>query len=541
MIETSAADYYLEYLKLANCTLDQAFYTKIQSILETTNWDEPTTATDLNNFAVVMLIQAEQNPDLSMRYLHLELALEALNKGIELYGNPLCIAHLAIALNLIGETNQSREIAFSNFIAHLQATYTQSQRIQSGLVYFPLIKKGLKKAPEQQLLEILQVEDGYTQAILLLGIAFYQSQPFLYSGFGLRLLQFAAQLFPHSPLMALKLGISSINNNQWEGLLYLHKANQSSSNSSLSLQALYLAYRDLNQLENAKFWFNAARDKQQKYPNSKEWQWTQLKEDSSFTYISFDEDLLLAVEPSFRSIVTSVLMSEGDWFEKEMEYWRTVIKPGMIVIDVGANVGVYTFSAARRVGSQGRVFAVEPFSGCVRCLQETCQINQLDWVTVCAGAASNQNGTARLSLSAASELNELVSDDATAEMKPGSFEEVNCFTLDSLVEQEHLKQVDFLKIDAEGHEMSVLTGSEKILSHFAPIILYENIAGSKGSNLPVADYLRSKGYELFRYQPFLQALLPVSSVEDLQGNLNIIALPSNINSQNTEFSAVQNI
>ena len=65
----------------------------------------------------------------------------------------------------------------------------------------------------------------------------------------------------------------------------------------------------------------------------------------------------------------------------------------------------------------------------------------------------------------------------------------------------------------------------RLLSEFAPIILYENIAGSQGSNLPVAEYLRSIGYQLFRYQPYLQDLIPVDINSDFQGSLNLIALP----------------
>jgi FkbM family methyltransferase len=225
------------------------------------------------------------------------------------------------------------------------------------------------------------------------------------------------------------------------------------------------------------------------------------------------------VEPSFRSIVTGVLLAEGDWFEDEMEFWRHWLQPGMTVIDVGANVGVYTFSAAKRVGAQGRVIAVEPFSGCVRCLEETCRVNQFDWVKVYAGAASDRNDTAYLSLNAASELNELV-----AEEKEGT-EKVECFTLDWVCDREHLNQVDFLKIDAEGHELSVLAGSEKVLSQFKPIIVYENIAGSQGSNIAVTDYLKTKGYNIFCYRPFMQDLMPIKTIESTQSSLNLIAWP----------------
>jgi FkbM family methyltransferase len=270
-----------------------------------------------------------------------------------------------------------------------------------------------------------------------------------------------------------------------------------------------------------------------KNQQSLDWRWAELGANSTITYVKF-ENYLLAVEPSLRSIVTSMLIAEGDWFESEMELWRSWLKPGMTVIDVGANVGVYTFSAAQKVGAEGCVLAVEPFSNCVRCLQATCNINQLSWVKVCAGAASDRNGTARLALHTASELNELVDSDTEGAIMLSTFEEVTCFTLDSLIEQENLSQIDFLKIDAEGHEIKVLEGSNRILTEFAPTILYENLAGSRGSNLAVADFLNSRGYQLFRYQPYLEQLIPINSTEDLQGRLNLIAMPLNKTSASIE-------
>jgi hypothetical protein len=95
------------------------------------------------------------------------------------------------------------------------------------------------------------------------------------------------------------------------------------------------------------------------------------------------------------------------------------------------------------------------------------------------------------------------------------------------MKQEKLTQVDFLKIDAEGHELQVLLGSDRLLTEFAPVIMYENISGNQGSNSPVANFLIANGYQLFRYQPYLQTLVAIESVDDLQGNLNIIAVPLN--------------
>lgn len=519
------ANCYRQYIQNTCLALDSDSLSRIGSILESTSWDEPTSATDLNNFGVVALIEAEQSQDLSVRELYIGMALEAFNQGLEEHGHPLCAAHLAIFLTMIGEKERAIEIIFPIFLDTIQYVYSNLENNFPALVYLPRNSSIFKNTKNEQLTHILQTEDGYTQSLLLFSETLCLTQLVFYNATGLRLLSLAAQISPDSIYINFKLGVSSLMNNQWEGMLYLHRAIKMMPESAPIIQVIYLAYKNLEKIEVAKYWLDLARKLDRQDPASLDWRWTNLELDSPFTYIPFENEILLAVESSFRSFVTGVLIAEGDWFEQEMEFWRSWIKPGMIVIDVGANVGVYTFSAARRVGSKGRVLAVEPFSGCVRCLQETCKINQLDWVKVCVGAASDREGTARLSLYTASELNEVVSGDAAKQMKPGSFEEVSCFPLDSLIEQENLSQVDFIKIDAEGHELSVLAGSQRILSEFAPVIIYENIAGSKSSNLPVADYLKNKGYQLFRYQAYVQKLIPINSNEELQGNLNIIALP----------------
>ncbi len=527
--EQSPVDCYLEYIK-TNCpNLDLNTWLGIKSSLETTSWDNPLSAVDLNNFAVVALIQAEGCPDLSVKELYFNMALEALNRGVDLREHPLCTAHLAVTLGMTGEILESSQISLASFIDTLHYADSSVNNIQPAIVYLPEKNNNLRSYRNENITQIIQAKEGYTQAIMLLTEVLCRSLLVSYNTRGIFIKNLASQVFPDSISINLTLGISSLINNLWEGLLYLHRARQKAPDSAPILQALYLAYKNLEQTEKANYWLNYARNLYKNKTHSLEWRWTELNLESYFTYVPFDGQMLLAVESNFQSYATGVLISEGDWFEKEMEFWRNSIKPGMTVIDVGANVGVYTFSAARRVGSRGRVLAVEPFSSCVRCLQESCKIGKFDWVKVCAGAASDREGKARLSLFRASELNKIVVGESAEKMQPGTFEDVTCFTLDSLIERENLSTVDFLKIDAEGHELSVLTGSDKILSEFSPAILYENTDVGQRSNLAAADYLRGRGYRLFIYQPYLQKLLPVDSAEDLQGNLNVIALPSHLN------------
>ncbi len=520
---------YLGHLAAYCLAFKPASLAQLQSDLAQTNWDEPQTALNFNNFAVMALIEAEQADSVDLRAMGLEMALDALSQGVELQpSHPLCIAHLALVRNLIGESDNAIQTAFPALLSLVQYAYStpdhEAEKLPLGLVYLPLTIARNQQANQESIQQILSAENGAMQALRLLSEVLDQAQLVFYNASGRRFLQLAAQLLPNSVTVNLKLGMAQLMQQQWEGLLNLQQARALAPAFAPVVQALYLAYREL-QPAVAAYWLQYGRDCRLETAATEQlaWQWTSLESESRFTYLPF-QDLLMAVDPSLKSIVTSVLLAEGDWFEAEMEFWRTQLQPGMTVIDVGANVGVYTFSAAQQVGSEGRVFAVEPFSGCVNCLRETQRLNQLDWVTVCAGAASDQHSTARLSLQASSELNEVVVGESSLEDGDGNYEEINCFPLDSLLESAGIMQVDWLKIDAEGHEMQVLLGSEKILSQFAPGILYENIAGSSGSNTPVAEYLQAKGYRLFYYQPYLQNLVPVKSIAALAGNLNVIAL-----------------
>jgi FkbM family methyltransferase len=508
-LTSSFVDAYWQYVEQTGVALSQHALPRLAEDLESIAWEDPESALDFNNFAVLALIEAEQCQDKGMRTMQLELALEALQNQ----QHPLCIAHLAMIQCLIGETQAAMNIAFPTFLNLLQVAYT-AEPIPLGLIYLPP-----SSDRPTRLQHLLQAENGWMQSLRLLSEVICQLQLVFYNSNGVRFLRLTQQLIPHAADLHLKLGISNLMGGNWEGLLNLHEARKLAPDDAPTVQALYLAYRTLEDANKAGFWLRSAR----RTAPPLAWRWADLDLASPFTYVPF-EGLSLAVEASLRSIVTNVLLTEGDWFEAEMEFWRQQIQPGMTVLDVGANVGVYTFSAARLVGEKGRVLAIEPFSGCVQCLQETRRINEIDWVTICAGAASDRRGTARLSLHAASELNEIVMDETVPAY---DFEEVACFTLDSLIEQENLMQVDWLKIDAEGHEVKVLEGSIHLISQFSPGILYENIAAASGSNLSVAEWLVARGYQLFRYQPYLQNLIPVGDLSELQSSLNVIALPPN--------------
>lgn len=90
----------------------------------------------------------------------------------------------------------------------------------------------------------------------------------------------------------------------------------------------------------------------------------------------------IAVEPRLTSISTYALVEQEDWFEKEIAFVRRFLQPGMVALDIGANIGIYTQVMARIVGPTGRVHAVEPQRGPRMRIEEGLRMNGLANVTI---------------------------------------------------------------------------------------------------------------------------------------------------------------
>src|SRR5262249_53499009 len=88
------------------------------------------------------------------------------------------------------------------------------------------------------------------------------------------------------------------------------------------------------------------------------------------------------------------------WLQRdERELIRHEVRPGMVTVDVGANVGFHTLALARQVGDSGRVYAIEPDPGNFRLLSAAVRRSKLRQVRLCAAAAADRAGSLRLFLS----------------------------------------------------------------------------------------------------------------------------------------------
>jgi FkbM family methyltransferase len=515
---------YFSYLHAQLPKLDPQVFQGLAASLERCDWDDPQDAWEWNNLAVAALVEAENSSNGLTRGLYIEMAFNALHSGVELGDYPLCQAHLALLYNSLGDFDTAADLAFNCLLDTFQPAYTDCEGPQ-GIVYLPPndweSDRGERRT--DYLLQILGQENGYLQALYLLGDALCRTQLMVDTTHGLRLLHLLVQMLPsfHGNL---QLGIHSLGLQELEGLLYLHRAQELVLDSPMALHALYLAYEELENKAASQHWLETAQDYGQQRADRRPWQWTAAVQETGFTYVPFDREVLLAVEPSLRSLSTRSLLVSGDWYEKELELWRQEMQPGMTVIDVGAHVGVYALSAAQRVGKTGRVIAIEPSSFHVACLKESVKLNGYDWLEVFAGAASDRLGKMNLYLQSPAEYHQVLGAGVEPLDWDGELEEVRSFLLDAFVAQANLERLDFLKVSVVGHELAVLQGCRQSIESFHPQIFYHNLFNGE-PNIEVADFLTGLGYELFRYRPYVRELLPIGKAEDLNGVVKVIARP----------------
>ncbi len=230
--------------------------------------------------------------------------------------------------------------------------------------------------------------------------------------------------------------------------------------------------------------------------------------------VRLSDGTVLAVPASLGSVTTYVLLEQEAWFEKEVAFLLRWLKPGMTVIDIGANLGVYALPSARAVGSGGRVYAYEPGSEARHFLERSRVRNGAENLTVLASALSDTSREAQLHTGTSSEFSSLTGS--------GPGENVHVTSLD---EEDRDKNwtPDFVKIDAEGEEERILEGGRSFFARYSPLVMFEIKAGD-AVNERLRAAFPARGYRLYRALPGIPLLVPDDPAESIDGfELNLFA------------------
>ena len=192
-------------------------------------------------------------------------------------------------------------------------------------------------------------------------------------------------------------------------------------------------------------------------------------------------------------------------FQYELRESRWVcqtIQPGMVFLDVGANVGYYSLLLAPRVGPTGAIHAFEPVSSSYEIFCRNVQRSDLKNVVVNRLIVSDSPGKKVINVGA--DDNAGTASLSIVSRRDRLTETVESVTLDDYVREQNLPRVDAIKIDVQGHEMPVLKGALGTLRQRKPLVLIEihtpSLRGAGSSREEVYDLLEHEGFEAFRVQ-----------------------------------------
>jgi FkbM family methyltransferase len=177
-------------------------------------------------------------------------------------------------------------------------------------------------------------------------------------------------------------------------------------------------------------------------------------------------------------------------------------KEGDIVVDVGAHIGKYSIIASKMVGSKGKVIAIEAHPDNCDILKQNITLNKLSNVIVLNCAAHSTETLVKLYEPGQEDgftiYNTIMTDRPS--LNTQRYIEVKANTLDSLLLEKGIKQVNWIKIDVEGAEFEVLRGATTILSSSIDISLLIEIhnvgANNKTFYEPIIELLESKNYKM---------------------------------------------
>ncbi len=199
--------------------------------------------------------------------------------------------------------------------------------------------------------------------------------------------------------------------------------------------------------------------------------------------------------PTMDRAMAAWLLSVGLSGRAERRFLESTISAGQIVVDVGANQGVFTMLLSRLVGVEGRVLALEPAPLLFAALDNNCRLNRADNVTRLSMAAGERRHQGVLRCSRFNR-----GDNTMTSSRSGPSVPVEIVALDEILPVE---EVSLIKVDVQGYELSVVKGMEALLERSPGVkVLFEYWpAGLRraGCTTPeeILECFQQRGFSLF--------------------------------------------
>lgn len=194
----------------------------------------------------------------------------------------------------------------------------------------------------------------------------------------------------------------------------------------------------------------------------------------------------------------------GDIEAHLLRWIETQLRPGFVMIDIGAHHGAFTLVVAhelRKRGWPGRIHAFEPDERNFKTLcHNVLQNNLQDYVELNHKAVAESNGRVsfltNLKENSDNRLTAPTGPEVLPKMSESGFSEnyVEAVRLDSIVAA--MSRVDLVKMDTQGAELQVLRGGDETLRRFRPALLVEILSGFGGDS-ELRSLLERQGYSFY--------------------------------------------
>jgi FkbM family methyltransferase len=215
-------------------------------------------------------------------------------------------------------------------------------------------------------------------------------------------------------------------------------------------------------------------------------------------------------------------------FERmETGFVERLLRRNMTVVDAGAHHGLYTLLASKRVGWHGRVIAVEPSPRECDRLEKHLRLNRCSNTELVSCALGENPGETDLYLVDGFQ-------DWCNSLRPPAVDEpvrtvrVAVRRLDDVLAELGVSKVDFIKLDVEGAELSVLYGAMKLLQRESRPTILAEVQDTRTqpwgyAAREIVQFLVRMDYRWFAIAA-KGALLPISCDQETY-DANLVALP----------------
>jgi FkbM family methyltransferase len=178
-----------------------------------------------------------------------------------------------------------------------------------------------------------------------------------------------------------------------------------------------------------------------------------------------------------------------------MDFLSSLVKPGMVIYDIGANVGYLSLLFARLCQPGGQVLAFEPVPENAERINRNTALNQLEGVIrVERLAVIDEPRTLRFFVPASGGTGKV---EGAAGRREGSYVreiEVQGISLDAYLADPRNPAPDLIKIDIEGGEVLAIPGMKNLLIHKRPIVVLE-LHGPEAAEV-AWRFLKAAGYHI---------------------------------------------